>query len=439
MHVPLRPPPLHELLEGIPPERWAVLVQRYASTEELHWDKLIHLSPPAGLTTREWWVAIKLARASAAKPLPLLGTDGRPVHIRTPDSVLEVLHELDKQLAGRISMSESITSAGTRDRYLFTSLMEEAITSSQLEGAVTSRRVAKEMLRSGRPPRDRSEQMIANNFAAMRRVREVQQEPLSPALVCDLHRIVTQDTLDDPSGAGRLEQPDEPRVRVWGHDDQVLHTPPPAAELPGRLDELCRFANGETGEGFVHPVVRAVVLHFWLGYDHYFTDGNGRTARAIFYWSLLREGYWLAEFLTISSILKEAPIAYAQSFLYTETDDNDLTYFLAFHLDVLMRSVRALQDYLGRKANEVRQVELLVRTGTGLNHRQRAVLGVALRNSDATFTIEGHRASHDVVYQTARADLLDLAGRGLLLQQRRGKAFVFDVPPDLTERLHSVT
>ena len=58
-------------------------------------------------------------------------------------------------------MDEVVTSdrlAG--QRYLVNSLMEEAIRSSQLEGATTTRRVAKELLRSGREPKDRGERMI---------------------------------------------------------------------------------------------------------------------------------------------------------------------------------------------------------------------------------------------------------------------------------------
>ena len=70
-------------------------------------------------------------------------------------------------------MDEVVTSerqAG--QRFLVNSLMEEAIRSSQLEGATTSRRVAKEMLRTGREPRDRSERMIANNYRALQFMRE---------------------------------------------------------------------------------------------------------------------------------------------------------------------------------------------------------------------------------------------------------------------------
>jgi Fic family protein len=138
---------------------------------------------------------------------------------------------------------------------------------------------------------------------------------MTPEMLFELHRIVTLGTLDDPSAAGRLQRPDEERVKVYGDGEQILHAPPPAEQLTERLARFCDFANGDKGGAWTHPVVRAIVLHFWIGYDHYFEDGNGRTARAIFYWAMLRQDYWLTEFLTISTILRKAPTAYAQSFL----------------------------------------------------------------------------------------------------------------------------
>lgn len=259
MHVPLQAPQLRDLISDLDPSLiLSLLGQRDEPTDYLHWDKLIHLSPPAGLTSRQWWLSIKLSRVGGRRVVPLRDTSGEPFHLTTPDQVLRLLHVLDQQLAGRIAMSDTITSEGSRDRYVVSSRIEEAITSSQLEGAVTSRRVAKDLLRSGRPPRDRSERMIVNNFAAMQRVRDAQQQPLTPSLVCELHRIVTLGTLEDPDSAGRLERPGDERVQIWGHEDQLLHSPPPAEELPTRLAALCAFAMGETDTGFVHPVVRAV-------------------------------------------------------------------------------------------------------------------------------------------------------------------------------------
>ena len=177
-------------------------------------------------------------------------------------------------------------------------LIDEAITSSQMEGASTTRKVARDMIRSGRQPRDRSERMILNNFRAMQRIGEVRQEKLTIDLVCEIHRIVTEGTLDNPSAAGRFQRSEDDRVSIWD-GNEVLHSPPPAELLPARIQRLCDFANGETGSGYLPPVLRALTLHFMVGYEHPFEDGNGRTARALFYWSMLNQGYWLTEYLLL--------------------------------------------------------------------------------------------------------------------------------------------
>ena len=201
---------------------------------------------------------------------------------------------------------------------------------------------------------------------------------------------------------------------------------------------MCRFANERPQDVFVHPIIRAIILHFWVGHDHPFVDGNGRTARALFYWSSLSQGYWLAEYLSISRILKEEPAQYARAFLLTETDENDLTYFIEYQLDVINRAMTDLQAYLRRKMEEVRKLEGLLRESVRLNHRQLALLTHALRHPGHTYTIESHKMSHNVVYQTARSDLMDLAERGILGKTKRGRSFQFTAPDNLAKRLQAL-
>jgi Fic family protein len=404
----------------------------------LHWDELRYRTPPEGLSHKEWWLGIKFARESMSHPLPLRDADGRPFTYTLPDPVLERLHKIDQRASGRIEISELVTNPSTRDRYVVSSLMEEAITSSQLEGATTSRLVAREMITSGRAPRDKSERMILNNYYAMDFVRQNQREEFTPELICELHTIVTDRTLEDATAAGRLQLPNEKRVQVISPEGEVLHTPPPAEQLPERMETLCRFANGTEQEGFLHPVIRAIIVHFWLAYDHPFPDGNGRTARALFYWSMLRDGYWLAEFLTISKILTNAPSQYARSFMYTETDSGDTTYFIVYNLRVIIRAIQELHEYLQRKMAEVKNIERLIKNKAEFNRRQLDLLGHALRNPGAIYTVESHRSSHNVTKQTARTDLQKLEQRELLGRGMLGKAYYFVSPEDLPERLRKL-
>jgi len=409
-----------------------------ARQEYLHWDKLRRLEPPGELSSDEWWWKVKWERQGGLRNLPLADPDGHQFTYGLPDMVLKSLRLVDRHCSGEVAMDDVITSErGARQRYLVNSLMEEAIRSSQLEGATTSRQAAKALLRSGREPRDRSERMITNNFRALQFMREEIGELLTPDSLLELHRIVTDGTLKDPSAAGRLQRADEPRVAVFDRDDgRPIHRPPPAEQLPERIELLCRFANeGDDAEQFVHPVIRAILLHFWLAYDHPFEDGNGRTARILFFWSMRQNGYWLVEYLPISKILRGAPARYARAFMETESDGGDTTYFLVHQLAVIERSIVELHRYLRRKTNEIKEIEALIHGRDGFNHRQLGLLSDALRHPDRTYTLGGHAEVHRITHETARSDLSRLVNDNLLARHKSGREYLFEPAPNLAERL----
>jgi Fic family protein len=437
------PPSIEEIGEKIRSHGWIDISVLAADPREskryLHWDKLRRLKPPDDLTSKEWWWRIKqIERRPGMRLLPLTGEKGSPFRYSLPDLLLRSLHYIDQRCSGEVAMDEVVTTdRQARNRYLVNSLMEEAIRSSQLEGATTSRRVAKELLRSGREPQDRSERMILNNFRALQFMRDEMGDELTPDTVLELHRIITDGTLESPDAAGRLQQPGEGRVGVYDRDDgRRVHTPPPAEELPERLRRLCDFANEpDDSEPFVHPVLRAILLHFCLAYDHPFEDGNGRTARILFFWSMRAHGYWLVEYLPISKILREAPAQYERAFLETETDEGDTTYFLIHQLQAIERAIEELHDYLARKMSEVKEVEELLQGEDGFNHRQLSLLSDALRHSDRSYSFGGHAKIHRVTHETARADLARLRDRGLLVVRKVGREYVFEPPRDLPQRL----
>jgi Fic family protein len=409
----------------------------------LHWDRLQYKPLPEGvLNHEEWWFVTKFRRKSAFRNLPLMAASGESFVYWVPDSLQQRLHEVDQQASGRVQIAEEVANSSTRDRYLVNSLIEEAITSSQLEGASTTHKVAKAMLRENRRPRDRSETMIFNNYRAMSFIREIVNEPLSKKILLELHRIVTDGTLDDPGAVGRFRREDEPIAIYDQRDSTLLYEPPDAAELEERINKLCLFANEhEKKNEFLHPVIRSIILHFMIGYVHPFVDGNGRTARALFYWSMAKHGYWMMEYISISTILKAGPAKYARSYLYTESDENDLTYFLDFNLRIIIRAIEKLQKYLARKATEIKKVEKTLGSSvfsSHLNHRQFAVLSHALRNPGGTYSIESHRRSHDVSYPTARSDLLQLKDFGLLVQKKVRNAFIFVVVDKIDQRLEKL-
>jgi Fic family protein len=407
------------------------LVQQ-ANKKYLYWDDFKYRSVPDGVDVADAWRFLKLMRSSGRTNAPVQDVHGHTFSYVLTDEVQRCLHVIDQQAGGPIRASELATSPDARTRYMVSSLMEEAIASSRIEGASTTRRVAKEMLRTGRSPKDTGEQMIANNYKAVVALNALKDEALTPELITYIQAMLTEGTLSDPRDVGRVRQEDD----ILVHDElgRVLHVPPKATELPRELRRLCDYANDD-GPVFVHPVIKAVILHFWLAYLHPFADGNGRTARALFYLFMLKKGYWLFEYLSVSRVILGKRAGYDKAYLYAELDECDLTYFIDFNLHSIEKSLRDLWAYLERKNADDKQISESLRHDPTLNYRQRALVGRALRDSSTTFTVESHRKSHDIAYATARADLLDLVARGYLEQHRQGKAFVFVPVEGLQQRV----
>jgi Fic family protein len=443
MHIPERPPDFaigngsgragveDFLALGARPE--VVSLIRKTNDEYLHWDKFRYKRMPGDIDSRQVWSHVSLSRHAQFRDLPLT-VDDKPLKVWTPAQHQEWLHVLDQLGSGRMTLFTRHGISEGDGSYLRNALMEEAIASSLLEGAVTTREMAKKMLREKRKPRDEAERMVLNNYNAIVMIRDLKSERLTPEMLLEIHKVIAHGTLKNDQALGRFRLEEE-NIRV--EDDrtsQPIFTPPPADSIAARVDQLCDFANEKT-KPFIHPIIKAIALHFMVGYIHPFVDGNGRTARALFYWYMLKRGYWAFEYLPISRIFLRAPVRYARSYLYTETDEADLTYFTHYNLKVLVRAVRELHDYLERQEKDLSQTASWLESYPGLNSRQLLVVVSALKHKSRTYSIKQHQTTHRVGYATARADLLGLEDRGLFDKQQIGHKLIFSPRDNLKQLL----
>ena len=410
------------------------LVQR-SNEKYLHWHDFRFRPMPEGLTPELGWAIVKLSRFGQLRQFGLKGIDGTAFGYWLPDGIQRELHRIDKSATGQIFVDEPTIGQADREKYILSSLMEEAIASSILEGAVTTRKKAKEMLRDERKPRNKGEQMVLNNYRTMKKIKELTDHELSIDLICELQASMTVGTLEDASAGGRFRRADEDIHVIDVTDGHIVHTPPPTSELDRRVKLLCTFANETTDSAFIHPVVKAIILHFWLAFEHPFVDGNGRTSRALFYWFLLKHKYWLTEFLPISRIILKAPSKYMRAFQFSETDGGDLTYFIDFHVRAFRLAIDDFSQYMAKNQRELKDAKLQLRRVRGLNHRQVEILHHALRHPDSTYTIRRHMNTHGVVYQTARTDLFGLEQRGFFRTSKEGRVYVFTAVDELARKL----
>jgi Fic family protein len=356
----------------------------------------------------------------------------QPFSFARIDEIGRATHELDRGDAGR-AMIEAMGDATVRERSRLDQIIEEAINSSVFEGAkLSTREQAAKMIREQQTPSSRGERMVLNNYRAMQHMLSMSERDLDLSTLLEVHRILGDGALEKNQAEGRLRRVDEDIRVEESVTGEVWYTPPPAEQLPGRLEKLFAFANGrgdQPGAPFIHPLLRGIVLHFWLAYEHPFVDGNGRMARALFYWALLRSGYDFTQYLSISGPIDRKPQSYYLAFAHSETDQADLTYFVLHQLEVLREATRELHEKLRSHAKRIRDLSRTIADAEELNDRQRVVLASLMRSDRSErITVQAHAATHRVTYLTARKDLQDLVARRLLRRHRVGRTDQYSVP-----------
>ncbi len=425
MRLPSKPPQWRKILEKKREQVLNALTDKKLfknvidfNKRYLYWDELKYRIKDSK-KRESVWVAMKIMR------------DGKEENcsfkqIKLKYSLLpelsKKLHYFDKQLAGNIASQTN--TIGLEEKHIISSLMEEAIASSIIEGATTTRKVAKEMLKTRRKPKDKSEKMIINNYRAMEKISKKRSEKLTPNFLLEIQKIVTKETLEDEKDEGIFRDNNDIVVGDLLEAEKIAHIPPDYKELPKLIEELCQFANSETEE-FVHPIVKGIIIHFLIGYVHPFNDGNGRTARSIFYWYMLSQGYWLFEYMAVSRRIVRSREKYDLAYLYTEYDELDLTYFIKYIIECVDDSLKDLFKYIDRKKIEQKEMRNIVDEKLGLNRRQMDIVKNFRQEPSKLFTIKEIEGSYGVTYATARADLLSLVKKGIITKKIAGKEFIF--------------
>ena len=438
------PKPFIELLKEIEPLKFIALTEKYQATDAqgryLHWHEFKWRVQSGDELAA--WTATKLARKSITKTLPLLAEREHYFGYCVPDSLFAKLHAIDQKTGGGWQISDGkFLSSQEKNYYLVRSLMqEEAITSAQLEGASTTREIAKEMLQRNLPPKDKSQQMILNNYLLMQKAIEKKDETLSIDFILELHQIATRNAIENNAISGELRNSNN--VIVADSYGENYFYPPDYNTLKDRLHSLCEFANDDHSEqnNFIHPMIKAIILHFMIAYIHPFGDGNGRTARAIFYWSILRSGYWLFEYVSISKLIQEKRGAYDKAFLYTETDEFDLTYFIYNQVDIIEKAVNSLGAHIESKKREFHEFSNWIDQSSvakTLKRGELEILQEAKRKPGWEFTAKQVAVDLGITVNTARSYLNNLVAHDLLIkaQSKSDKTVIYLAPANLRARL----
>jgi Fic family protein len=398
-----------------------------------YWDKWKYIAKEWSYDSKKLWAAVQSNRTG--NKLHLAGNYS--FRLNSPSVMQEYLHDFDMNLGGSMQ-GDGIIPSQEKDRYLLSSLMEEAIASSQLEGAVTTRKLAKQMLAANRKPRNESEQMILNNYEGMKWIVANKDKPFTIDNILELHGIITKNTLSSTVDEGAFRTDNNVNV-VDVQTGEIVHHPPSHEQLSQLMNAFCHFANDKHAvRFFIHPIVKGITLHFLLGFIHPFSDGNGRTARTLFYWYLIRKGYWLIEYMSVSRIMLKAKAQYARAYLHTELDNNDLTYFILYNLQCIKTALEELKKYIERKTQEKKRSITLLRN-TNFNERQIHLLQELLHDQSSNYSVGQLEKWFKVSNQTARNDLNGLVEVGLIEFRKAGKQLLYFPVKDFVTALHKMS
>lgn len=384
----------------------------------LHWSELEYRD--TGPDSKEiLWALMKILREGTARTVRF---GDLVIGYNITGNAQRILHELDLRLSSGL-----VPDSGSGDKncrmLAASSVMEESISSSQLEGASTTTKAAKKMLRENTAPKNISERMIVNNYNAMQLIKQHSCDDLSPELIREIHSLISRDTLDNAEYEGRFR--DDNSIAVCDmFGGKTYHNPPDFGEIPGLIRALCEFANDDII--FVHPIIKGIVLHFALAYIRPFVEGNGHVARSLFYWYMLRNGYASVEYLSISKAIKNHRGKYDNAYLLSETDGNDITYFVNYNLDAISEAADTFENYVKRKTEERYGVLSDPRT-SDLGIRQRGILSDLMKSGQPSDVYE-LAAKYMLQPSCVRRDLLKLEELGLVKKVRIGhrNAYIYN-------------
>lgn len=395
---------------------WRELEAKLLPLEDqyLHWDHLRQKQIPiVGVNHKQWWQLLKAKRRARVQSLPFSNGLGQPYYWVLDDRLVKKLMAVERYIHTELEpvVNQSVACEA---------FIHEAVASHQLSNVKTDNAAAIDLLATGRPATE-NEQPVLNHYMTLMQLSDSLAQPLSESL---LHTWWSE-LMGQPFTPAAYRNDDAPQTyQVEGVE--FNHAPLPHAQVPTQLKKLCAFANqtDEDYPGFMHPIIKALLLMYILIHDQPFQQGNARLSKTLFYWHLLKNGYSVLSAVSLSNVITQHLAAYYQAFLYVATDDDDLTYFLLQQLDLLLLAMQQYSAELKTKLAAQHQM-MQHEWAEKLNPRQLTILQEMRSHPQREYRLATYKQRFDVTYETSRTDLMQLARLKLAKQRKVGKAFIY--------------
>lgn len=299
---------------------------------------------------------------------------------------------------------------------------EEIISTSAIESVDFSRDSVRKILKGMAPDDDRE-----NRILGIKQGFEFISDTANKITEDNLHTLymmIVGDFLadDDKLPDGRLYRNDS----VFVISDHIEHSGFSAEKVPDVMKSLIAFANAEDN---INDLVKAAIIHFYIGFVHPYFDGNGRMARLVHLWYLIQKGYRSALFVPFSSRIEKSRKQYYAAYTLIEENRNlsgkiDVTPFVLYFINNVYNKMN--ED--GPAIETLAVFDSAVKNGK-ITEKETKLWKFVLSayGTDGFSTKQLEKDFGDAAYATIRAFVLKFEQLGLLSSAKYGARVKYKV------------
>jgi Fic family protein len=421
MHALLSEEGLGELIKD--------LTARYHS-----WAEFSARPLPSQLKHDALWELLKLLFRAGGIEVPIPDLEGNEYWYHRTHELADMVAAIQCLCRGDSDLYRNLTMIQNRS-VLVQSRIDETIAAASLDGLEISKADVQGMLQLDRVPRNNTERLVRNTLTALDDLPHLIDVPFSKELFWHLRYLLLEGV--DVRGINVRS----PRLGLIApvYDNQDTQR-----VADRQLEFISAYLNHTTGEVHDHAVLRALLLPDLFRFYRPLPDSNSEVGRLAFRLYALKAGLPVLGMLPLSrakldweeerhqhgSTVTLPPAAYHAA---RDHDGTDLTAYYTLSVQLALVALQDLSYKLRKLQERDEELRALLQRDPEINHRQRSILGRALRDPTAEFRIAYHKNTHNVVYATARADLLELAEKGFLEIGKSGRAMVFTPREGLRE------
>lgn len=384
-----------------------------------YWDKIKYLVHSES-ESEVFWGSIKLLREMTKKQTQIKSKNNKTF---TYSKMLTIENTLKTIDFNRFIKKNFSLTDDQKNELIEKNCLAESIAAVRIEGVDISQTEARKLLRGQVSPNTMVEHLIVNMYQEMRAISiNSSRGEMSIELLMNLHKNLLKKAVSEDD-LGRFRTRDE-HVVIMKNEKEIAFEPPDIDFIEDQIQGFCDYANNRDKSKDIHPVTKAILLHFWLIYLHPFKDGSVRIARVIFYCYLMKNGYEdFIQYISLSHAISKSQISYANAFIYSVQDDEDVSYFIDYNLKRIADAFSTFENNV--KKEKEGSKEVIKYYQYNLNKRQLRFVKELENYPEVHGSITAYMALNKISRRTAEYDFRQLIDQKIITKEKTGRKVYF--------------